>query len=222
MPSQSYKIYRDTALKDIEKIFSNYEELKGVHRGKRALDHLFRSGVLLLAAAFESYIEDVIVESVNILSDQLIIEDLPVSVKQKIIKCVTKEKDELAPILLIAGDNWRGYYIQIAEKETLNLNTPKTKQIDILMKDLLGVEKISDNLELENIVDKDGNVENELNHFIMVRGEIAHRLKGEVYLKQDVFKSHVSMIGKVVKQIDKYLQIYLMNLIRRAPWRDTY
>lgn len=217
MPSLSFKIYRDSAMKDIEKIFSNYEELKGYHKGRRSLDHLFRSGVLLLAAAFESYIEDVIVESANIISSQIEINDLPIQVKKKILQCIKKEKNELAAIELLAGDNWIGYYIQIVEKEVSNLNSPKTHLINGLMNDLLGIENLITQLSLK-IIDE----VNELDEFISVRGQIAHRLKGEFYLKQPTFKKYVIMVNSTVKEVDKFLQVYLMNLTRKSPWRDTY
>lgn len=54
MPSGSFKVFKNYYMKDIEKLISNYETIKGEKRGKRSLDHLMRSGVLLLAAAWEA------------------------------------------------------------------------------------------------------------------------------------------------------------------------
>lgn len=211
MPSIAYKSFKYEYKKDIEKILSNYEELKGTHKGRRSLDHLFRGGVLLLAAAWEIYIENVLVETCKKVSEDLPLKDLPNQIKKTLSTNSKKEKDELAIINNIGGENWRNYYIQLIIGAVSSLNTPGTKNIDNLFALYLGIDTISSNFTNEG-----------LDEFIKARGEIAHRMKGEEYLKKDVFIRYVSLIDHLVDDTDKFLYGYMKLLIGKTPWNNTY
>ncbi len=179
MPSESYKVFKNRYMLDIEKLISNYEDLKGGKRGKRSLDHLMRSGVLLLAAAWEVYIEEVLYESAifvasNISPDNISPDNISLLVKKNISKAVIKKvsKNELAPFINISGEAWRDFYQEIVWEDIEKLNTPKESQINDLFSRHLGIDEISSNFRHNN-----------LDNFICFRGEIAHRIniqKGEM------------------------------------------
>lgn len=211
MPSNAYKVFNTEYKKDIERLLSNYEELKGTHQGRRSLDHLFRSGVLLLSAAWEVYIEDVLVESVHIVAKEIDLESVLNPVKKTLCKAAAKEKDELAVLNLLGGDNWRGFYMELVEGEVLKLHNPKSGKIDELYQKYLGIDTISSNF-----------TEDGLDDFLTARGEIAHRMKGAEYLKKDVFINYVRMIDHLVDDVDEFLYGNLKLLLGRTPWNNTY
>lgn len=68
MPSTAYKHFKKNEL-DVLKLMRNYTQLNDSigGRGKRALDHLTRSGILLLAGAWELYIEELLQEASKII-----------------------------------------------------------------------------------------------------------------------------------------------------------
>ncbi|MES1047223.1 hypothetical protein FOA22_22475 [Heyndrickxia oleronia] len=200
-------------MKDIEKIISNYETIKGLGRGRRSLDHLMRSGVMLLAAAWEVYIEEVLYESSIFVANNLSPDNLPLDVKKVISREVVKEvkKNELAPLLKIHGDNWKDYYLEIVWRDIEKLNTPKEKNINNLFKTYLGVDEITSNYRQSTLDD-----------FISYRGEIAHRMKATEYLKIEIFTSYVKLINHLVEDTDIYLYSYLKGLAAKTPWNNTY
>lgn len=213
MPSESYKVFKNEYMKDIEKLLSNYETIKGIGRGKRSLDHLLRSGVLLLAGAWEVYIEEVLYEASIFVSSNLTVDNLPLDVKKIISKEIVKEakKNQLAPLMNIHGDNWKDFYLEIVWREIEKLNTPKINNINDLFKRYLGIDEITSNYR-----------ESTLDDFMTYRGQIAHRMRGPEYLKLDIFKNYVRLINHLVEDTDKYLYIYLKGLAARTPWNNTY
>lgn len=54
-------------LKDVHRLILLHRNLSGNDRGKRALGHLTRGGLLLLCASWERYIETVVIEGAEFL-----------------------------------------------------------------------------------------------------------------------------------------------------------
>jgi hypothetical protein len=213
MPSGSYKVFKNYYMRDIEKLISNYQEIKGDGRGKRSLDHLMRSGVLLLAAAWESFNEEVIYESAIFLSGNIEPKDMPVEVKKNVSKSIVKdfEKNRIAPFEKLTDDNWIEYYWDLVWNDIQNLNTPKTRQLNGLYKIHLGIEEISSCYSDETLDD-----------FVTLRGQIAHRMRTKEYFKLDKLKELITLINHLVKDTDYYLYAYLKELSGKAPWNNTY
>jgi RiboL-PSP-HEPN len=71
MPSRSLQIFYYNLLNDINQLIKIHDTLnKG--KGRKSLGHLTRSGVVLLCAAWEVYIEEVLVEAANYLKKNTI------------------------------------------------------------------------------------------------------------------------------------------------------
>jgi RiboL-PSP-HEPN len=213
LPSDSYKVFKNEYMKDIEKIISNYETIKGIGKGKRSIDHLMRGGLLLLAAAWEVYIEEVLYESAVFVASNVAPFNLPREIKKTISKSIIRKsaKNEIAPFECIHGDQWKDFYLDIVSEEIGKLNTPKTQQINDLFNRYLGIDEICSNYR-----------ETTLDDFISFRGEIAHRMKAKEYLKLDIFKGYVKLINHLVEDHDIYLYKYLKGLAGKTPWNNTY
>lgn len=211
MPSKSYQKFFNYNLKDIQRLVENYNTLKGDGRGKKALDHITRSGILLLVAAWEVYIEEVLCESVDFISTKLRNPDnLPTDVKKTLSKFVAAHKHELKPFEL-AGQGWKKVYRDEIFRETEKLNTPKKANIDDLFLRYLGIDSISSNWTLGDI-----------DFIVSTRGSIAHRMKSDKYIKMIILKGFMEEIRQYVSETDKYLYAYLTGIVGKTPWNNTY
>lgn len=213
MPSNSYKNFRKNII-DVQRLIRDYHTLSAGYysgRGRRALDHITRSGVLLLAGAWEVYIEEVLFEAAGFMC----IDNpasLPKEIKQEISKYVRKHNDETKEFTL-AGNGWKQVYLQeIVLPQTENLNTPKSHIINDLFKRLLGIEDISQHWPNRVFIDE----------FMTYRGALAHGVKSEEYLKVDELASYLENIRETVKVIDQYLLAYLKGYFGIQPWNRVY
>lgn len=210
MPSKSYQLFHKN-LMDIQRLLDNHKTLSGQERGKKALDHITRSGILLLVATWEVYIEELICESVGFLSKNIRDpNDLPVPVKKFLSDCIHNSKNEIEPFKL-AGRGWSEFYREQAGHVTNALNTPKIEKIDKLFKDLLGVNIISRNFGLRT-----------LNLIISTRGDIAHRVKLNKYVKPAILRGFMEDIRQYVLETDKAIYEHLTDLGGKTPWKNQY
>ena len=84
MPSTAYNEYIKN-LKDVHRLIVSHRNLSGNDRGKRGLGHLTRGGLLLLCAAWERYIETLLIEGADFLCLKLTsFTELPPLPQQKV------------------------------------------------------------------------------------------------------------------------------------------
>lgn len=197
---------------DIHRLMEAYYTAnKKKKRGKRALDHFTRSSILLLVAAWETYIEELLVESVNMIC--LKIGDphsLPNPVKKNLTKYVEEHKNELKAFQL-SGDKWKIIYVEYAEIMTNQLNTPKKNKVDELFKNFLGVECVSSQWGKSSP-----------DFIVEVRGTIAHKVRSENYLQSKVVEAFIEEIESFVTKTDIAIYHYLTQLLESTPWNNTY
>ena len=90
MPSQAYRKFLHN-VHDVERLITSHNALSpnGNGRGRRGLGHITRSGVVLLCAAWELYVEDLLIECSKYLSNNFFNPtELPLSVKKNLAKLI--------------------------------------------------------------------------------------------------------------------------------------
>ena len=211
MPSSAYKKFRDVLLVDVKRIIESHSQLNHAGRGKRGLGHITRSGVMMLCAAWELYIEEVLSESVRLLVDKCDSpKDLPMPLQKEASKHVKEARHELKPLDL-AGVGWRS----VIHNHSLNtvdcLNTPKSFKINKLYKKFLGVTDLSTNWSHGGPT---------IDRFVTARGDIAHRGRDTKYITINKLSNYKDIIFTTVKEIDNFLADYLQGLgnHNRLPW----
>lgn len=216
MPTKSYTRFTKN-LETVNRLEETYEEIRTGRnrRGKAAYDHITRSAIIFLASAFEVYIEDVVKECCNQhISFAGNANKLPNDVKDTINSFVKRDKNGEPPIML-CDEGWRRIYRVIAEQETGKLNTPKKLQIQELFNKIIGISVTQ--------IDQIPNIGN-LDAVITFRGEIAHRVKAEQYVKIEQVKNDVQIIKALVVEIDKMIINYFKETYpeKRVPWNNSY
>lgn len=216
MPTKSYARF----LKNIETV----DRLKGTYelirtqrggRGRAAFDHVTRSAIIFLASAFEVYVEDVLLECCNQhISFARDAKKLPHAIRSTISEYVKKESNGVSPTDL-CDEGWRDVYKKITRERTDRLNTPKKRQLMDLFTNLIGINEMDIN-NLERI--------GGLDDFISFRGELAHRVRADIYVRIDKVNEEEEDIKRLVKSMDRLVLRYFRESYedQRLPWNEVY
>ena len=211
MPSTSLSKFETKMLVEVDHLIQSHTKLNHTGYGRRGLGHITRSAVLMLCASWELYIEELVVESVKIIKDRITLPKyLPKSVQKELSNLVKNAKHELKPLEL-AGDGWESLYLNHANNLVGMLNTPKSAQINVLYKKLIGVPDISEKWTLG---------EQFINDFVSARGDIAHRGRDSTYVKIRKLINYRIQIIQTIIETDNYLADYICEIAGgNSPWR---
>lgn len=212
MPSSSFTKFERNLLVDVERIINSHAQLNHNGKGRRGLGHITRSGVLMLCAAWELYLEEVLLEGVNYFIQKLDSPKLlPKAVQQELSRHVREAKHELKPLEL-AGDGWKVLYRNHANEVLQGLNTPKSGNLDPLFRKFLGIVQFSDWWSLGA---------QKINDFVTARGDIAHRGRDAQYVTIKSLHVYLQDIKQTVVDIDNQLTEYLCEKTPGPdrPWR---
>lgn len=166
MPSAALGRFEGPMMKDVDRIIATHGSIQNGGPGNKGLGHLTRGGVLLLCAAWELYIEELMIEAVEACIDRANgPTDLPEAVQRTISDYVKNSKHQLKP-LAMAGDGWKTVYLEIAREWVTALNTPKQHNINEGFRKLVGLDDLSNSWSLGSAA---------VNDFVSARGDVAHR-----------------------------------------------
>ncbi|WP_420560549.1 HEPN domain-containing protein [Tepidicaulis sp.] len=199
-------------MKDVTRIIESHAALSDGAPGKKGLGHLTRGGVLLLCAAWELYLEEVLSEAVKFACEKASAPDeLPRDVKKAIAKYVVESQHELKA-LAMAGDGWKSVYQEAAQIRIDAVNTPKPGVINPIFKKFIGIAEISACWH---------HGEQPVKEFVTARGDIAHRGGDTGYVTiaklKDVYKP---CIERSVLDTDNCLSQHLRDMFpaKERPW----
>ena len=97
-------------LTDVDRLIESHRILSGGAQGRPGLGHITKSGTFLLCAAWELYIEELVVEIAKVLADRANSpSDLPKEVRKEISKHVKKHSHELKPLDFVNGAGISGH-----------------------------------------------------------------------------------------------------------------
>ena len=205
MPSAALSKFESNLLVDVDRLIVSHGQLNHQGMGRRGLGHITRSGVLMLCAAWELYLEELLIESARIIIGRAASpDDLPEKVQREIVKAVRESKHELKPLEL-AEQGWRGVYINHALARVQRLHTPKSGNVDTLYHCLLGVPDLSNTWSIGA---------NNIDSFVTARGDIAHRGRDAQYVIIGNLISYKEQIARTVLDTDNFLADFLQNLAK--------
>jgi len=211
VPSKAYKNFRVNII-DAKRLAESHNELTPNHQGRRALGHITRSGITMLCASWEVYVENLLVESTKYIVENIEHpNELPDSVKLNLSQKIKESKHHFKPLEL-AGFGWRNSLVSYCSLETDALNSPKYSKLKKLYHDYIGMNDIIDiwNVDSQTIDD-----------FVSIRGKIAHRGRSAPYVTIIQLNSYIDMIYNNCKYMDNEMCSYLHDLIGNTtqPWR---
>lgn len=163
---------------DIEELLLIHTDITGEAPGRRRkLGALRKSAIVLMTALWEAFCEDLADEALqHLVAHAPDAQVLPVELRKQVAKELAADKNNLE-VWKLAGDGWRSVLVnRLAELQELRnrkLNNPKTRQINDLFRDALGIGKISESWHW-NKMDAQ-RAAGKLDEYVTIRHEVAHR-----------------------------------------------
>ena len=193
-------------------------------RGRRNLGALHKSALILLCAAWEAYVEDLLSESLEfVISKVSTPTELPQNLQKKLCAHVKKEKHELKALEL-CGDGWKKLCREIIEINVKNFNTLRLINIQDNLykeffdgKDPLNLEKTRQKINGKEILTPKEKYFEEVEKMVDERCEHAHaRSQGYTTLK--ALKRYRVSLKKAVQHMEKNVCLTVVRVISQKPW----
>ena len=212
MPSNAMKKFETKMLIDVNRLVENHDQVSTSGPGRRGLGHITRSGVFMLCASWELYVEEL---AINIAEELVKRADdpklLPLDARKALSRLVKDHEHELKPLDL-AGAGWKEVYLDHVNVTVSKLNTPKSGPIDEMYENLFG---------WKNPSKKWRRGKKFINNFVNVRGDIAHQGSDASYVPISRLKnSYVTGICDTVADHDNAACDFINNnSIGGRPWK---
>jgi RiboL-PSP-HEPN len=220
----------------VENLISNHVEvmrlaeihatISGTGPGRRAkydVEILNKSGIVLLVATWEAYIEDLAISAFDaVFAAASTCTVFPSKVLTLAARELRSSADERR-VWELAGVGWRtvlqDHRQVIIDRYVGTMNTPKPEQVDGLFSELIGLSALSSHWHW--IKTNSDQAKKRLTDLVELRGDIAHRVKtsrtvtkGEVLKAQD-FTSRLAAVSS--NQVRKYVH----TLTNKYPWGEV-
>jgi hypothetical protein len=215
MASEAYKNYLIN-LKDVDRLIESHANESGSSKGKKGLGHITRSGVVMLCAAFEVFVEELVEETIEIYINSFpSFKEFPKQCRKRFATLVMESKNELE-MLGIAGDGWKDMLRTFVRRETGALNTPKTEPVNVLVNRFIGIADFSTKWSPD--------CSTKLNDFVSTRGEIAHNGSKAIYVKIKYLKESRDFVTSLCQEIDTLVCDKITEITpgNAQPWRKRY
>lgn len=223
MPSEARTAF-DKNANDIERLLELHGQIGGTNRGRRyGLEVLNKSAIVLITAFWETYCEDIAAEGLEHLVRHAKSSDaLPVELKKQVLAEMKDAKHELE-YWKIADDGWRTYlnerFEKLREHRNRRLNSPNAKNIDMLFKTTVGIEKISDSWRLARNMPPRKAVE-KLDRFVELRGAIAHRGKSYKAVTKAQVRDYFELVSKLAAKTGGEVNSHVKDITSKPLWRN--
>ena len=213
LPSKSFRNF-ESGLRDPRALISTHASICAGLPGKKKLGHLTRSGIFMACAAWEYYVESLMVESAEFFNSSLSSpNNLPKHVQKAIAQSVKTDKNELA-VLSLSGLGWKIVYLNMVKAKTDKLNTPKSHNLVPLFKSHVGI---------DDIVTAWSSEEKAINDVVSMRGDIAHQGSHAPYVKISTLTETVDLIRAYAVETDNMVSTFLRDNTpqKKKPWNIT-
>lgn len=215
MPSRARTYARDKMLPEVSQIIDGHTRLRRGQRGPDPDKSILRASVLMLCATWELYCESLLKESVDKLLQHFADPTkLPNDMQGQLKAAVHAEHVVKSTPLRLAGFGWRSVYAESVRSACDRFNTPKSENLNDLFKKWIGLKIISDCWTCGK---------SEIDDFVSLRGEIAHRGSDSKAVSKDECNHYRTVIEKCIRECDDAMYDYLRKpeLLANVPWQRT-
>ncbi len=212
-----------TSSEEVAQLTDIHERISGKERGRRHLEVLNKSAIVLLCAIWEAYCEDVADEALrHLLANLRDPSALPEPLRKRIAKELKEDKHELSP-WRVAGDGWKGHLRTrlgvLRQARNIEWNNPKAANVDKFFEDALGIMKISDAWHWWRI--NAPMAKHKLDMIVTLRGDIAHRGKTLRYVEKGRVITSLNHVRKLVAVTDAHVARELKAITEVESWSEA-
>lgn len=208
-------------LGEVLRLLQIHTELVGDKPGyKHNVEVLNKSGIVLLVACWEAFVEDLAETAFGILLRRAASHnDISSKVLAQAGKLLLQTGNDLE-VWQLAGDGWKAvlqrYKKNITERYIGKLNTPKPEQVDEIYRCLFGIQNISTTwhwtgMNAKNAVEK-------LTALVALRGSISHRVAASRKVHKDLVRDYNDFINHLAVATSNAIREHIMKLTNSEPW----
>ena len=216
---QIHEVY-NTNINEIGRLIRFQTALKDRPDFRRSLEVLNKSGIVLLVACWEAFVEDLASFAFDyFLSEATDYNTFPSKVLTQASKPFWDSKDERG-VWALADVGWRrvltGHKNKIIQEYLGNFNTPRPAQIDALFQSLIGLKSLSSHWHWKGM--SASQAKKKLDELVSLRGAIAHRVSASRSVtKRDFFNSGV-FITRLGVTSSNAIRSYVHTRVGKYPW----
>ncbi len=206
---------------EVLRLVEIHEQITGTGRGRRYdTEILNKSGVVLLVACWEAYVEDLATSAFNMMitlaADHTAFPTKVLTLASRDLRSAPDERR----VWDLAGVGWQtvlqNHRAAILKRFAGSLNTPKPEQVDALFEDLVGVTRLSNGWRWHRTTAD--SARRRLTALVELRGDIAHR----VTTSRPVNKRHVVLAAEFVRRLaavsSNRVREHVHARVNRYPW----
>ncbi len=181
---------------------------------------LNKSGIVLAVSCWEAFVEDLAANAFDFLLAKA---TTPTVFPRGVLALASRElRDGPNPLRVweLADAGWRSVLLrhkeQILKKSVGRLNTPRTKQVDELFGDLIGLAFLSNSWRWHNVPNT--KVKGSLEELVTLRGEIAHRVVSSRSVRKQDVKAAAELVTRLAVVSSNVVRTFLVSRTDHAPW----
>ncbi len=206
-------------ISEVSGLLRIHTELTGQGPGRRhAVEVLNKSGIVLVVACWEAFIEDLVASALKVMIDS--VED-PNAFPQEVLERVASKVQGMKAWNL-AKDGWkqclRDHYEEVLARTTGNLNTPKAAQVDDLVEKVLGMKKMSAKWAWAGSAATQNRAK--LDSLITLRGSIAHRVEAPKRVHKTTVVNARDLVYRLAVRSHNALNAHVGGRIGTSPWAE--
>jgi hypothetical protein len=206
---------------EVFRLFGIHEELSGTGPGRRhKLEILNKSGVVLLVACWEAFVEDLATAAFDVMLAKATSHTVfPSKVLAMAAKPLRESNDE-REVWRLADAGWKtvlqNHRASVIKRLVGDLNTPRPTQVDSLFEELIGLRKISTLWHWHGTTATQAAAR--LNRMVTVRGDIAHRVKASAAVRKQDVNNGALFISRLAAKSSNAVRQHLFDRLGQYPW----
>jgi hypothetical protein len=212
-------------LRDVGGLLTIHSVLTGSGFGRRPpeAEVLNKSGLVLLCACWEAYIEELARTAFDFMLSHVDDPDrIPARVLVAASSSLRSSSDE-REVWKLAGSGWRrvmrGHRDEMLAQCIGRMHTPRPDNIDHLFDSLIGYRSLSAAWKWKGM--SNSRVLTYLNELITLRGEIAHRVTASGYVRKRQVEKGVGFIQRLAAISSNRVRWHLRTVAGQVPWTSV-
>lgn len=207
-------------MKDVDRLLKIHEEQTGINAGRRyKVAVLNKSGVVLITACWEAFIEDVVTTALEFIMNKISSEKkLPEELQKIVAQHLRNHKHELK-VWDLAGRRWKSTAAEILKLPVDRFHNPTSNKIDELFKKALDLKEVSENWCWRSMSKK--RASERLDDYVNRRHDIAHRVKTDKVVSKEVVKAYATHVRHLAEITSNKIRDHVYTITGKNPWDEA-
>jgi hypothetical protein len=183
---------------------------------KHDVEVLNKSGLVLLCACWEAYVEDLAAAAITQLIKRVRShEQIPVRVRTNITEALVAEKDR-RKLWELAGDGWKSVLEQHGIKRINAFHAPHTKNVDELLMRTIGAPDVSASWRWKGM--SASKAKRALDKLVELRGGVAHRVGAAEHIGKRRMSRAIGFVERLATRSHNHVHTHLRKCTGEEIW----